>query len=326
MSVTQAIIHRLTRSSHDKSYSLSDAPLDNTELANRMLSEIKPLFVRRASKRYGCFSDEGTTFKGLVVNWLGDTLNLTAFSQKVIEYLAIALEEQEVESEGYWLFALDEQESGPLFWLVQLRQFEGMVIDEDNRPDHCEQVDFAKTGFCASLNLEQINQPGEKKYLTLSFGFGERPMQKLMLDFLGFTDTVDTTADTERFMALVEDYSREMPEETGRRYQKEVAEYCVEQAKQGEAVNYHALAEELESDTPTALDSFIEARDPQLKESFIPDRASLKRYIRYSGRSRDVSISFSNESLGKNVTFDPDSDTLTLSELPASLIRQLKGE
>jgi nucleoid-associated protein len=326
MSVTQAIIHRLTRSSNEKSYSLSDTPLASTELANRLLSEIKPLFVRRASKRYGCFSDEAGTFKGLVVNWLGETLNLTTFSQKAIEYLAIALEEQDVESDGLWLFAVDEQEAGRLLWLVQLRQLDGFVIDPDNRPDHCEYIDFAKTGVCASLNLEQVNQPGEKKYLTVSFGFGERPMQKLMLDYLSFTDTVDTIADTERFMALVEDYSREMPEETGRRYQKEVAEYCIEQAKQGEAVSYRELSGEIESSAPTGLDRFIEARDPELKEAFIPDRTSLKRYIRYSGRSRDVSISFSNESLGKNVTFDPDSNTLTLSELPASLVRQLKGE
>lgn len=326
MSVSQAIIHRLTRESGDKSYSLSDKPLELTDTESRLLSEIKPLFVRRASKRYGCFSNEADVFKGLVVNWLGDTLNLVSFSQKTIEYLAIALEEQDVESDGYWLFAVDEQEAGRILWLAQLRQREGIRVDGDNRPDDCEYIDFSKLGFCASLNLDQVHQPGEQKFLTISFGFGERPMQKLMMDFLSFTDTVDTTADTERFMSLVEDYSRDMPEDTGKRYQKEVAEYCIEQVKNGEAVNYRELSGEVESQAPTGLDRYIEERDPELKEAFIPDRSSLKKYIRYSGRSRDVSISFSNESLGKNITFDPNAGTLTLSELPAALIKQLKGE
>ncbi|GGB79020.1 hypothetical protein GCM10011352_00820 [Marinobacterium zhoushanense] len=327
MSVSQAIIHRLTRESGDKSYSLSDKPLEVSDNAASLLSEIKPLFARRASKRYGCFTDEGAgVFKGLVVNWLGDTLNLVSFSQKAIEYLAIALEEQDVESDGYWLFAVDEQEAGRILWLAQLRQFDGLAINGDNRPQPSEYLDFSKMGFCASLNLDQVNQPGEKKYLTVSFGFGDRPMQGLMLDFVCFTDTVNTTEDTERFMAIVDDYSRDMPEENAKRYRKEVAEYCMEQGKNGETVNYRELSGEIESQAPTGLDRYIEERAPEIKESFIPDRNSLKRYIRYSGRSRDVSISFSNESLGKNITFNPNNNTLTLSELPAALVKQLKGE
>ncbi|MBS97324.1 MAG: hypothetical protein CMI01_01425 [Oceanospirillaceae bacterium] len=326
MSVSQAIIHRLTRESGDKSFSLSDKPLELSETESRLLSEIKPLFVRRASKRYGCFANEAGVFKGLVVNWLGDTLNLVSFSQKAIEYLAIALEEQDVESDGYWLFAVDEQEAGPVLWLAQLRQRDGIRVDADNKPDDCEYIDFTKLGFCATINLDQVHQPDEHKFLTISFGFGERPMQKLMMDFLSFTDTVNTTADTERFMSLVEDYSKEMPEETGRRYQKEVAEYCIEQVKNGDSVNYRELSGEIESQAPTGLDQFIETRDPELKDTFIPDRSSLKKYIRYSGRSRDVSISFSNESLGKNIRFDPDTGSLTLTELPAALVKQLRGE
>ncbi len=326
MPVTEAIAHRLTRTANDKSFQLRDQPLTDTELSTRLLGQIKPLFTRRASKRYGCFADESTVFKGLFKNWLGETLSLAAFSQKSIEYLAIQLEEQDVESDGHWLFAVEQQESGRYLWLAQLQQKAGLRLTDDADLDSTDYIDFAKIGFCACFDLEQHQQPEQRKYLTLSFGFGDRGAQATLLDFIGFTDTVDTSADTERFMTLVRDYASEMPEDAGKRYQKEVAEFCIDMGKAGAAVNYHELAREVESVAETSLDSYIAAQDPELKEEFIPDQSSLKKYIRYTGRSREVSISFSNESLGRSVTFDPATETLTLSDLPATLIKQLKGE
>jgi nucleoid-associated protein len=117
-----------------------------------------------------------------------------------------------------------------------------------------------------------------------------------------------------------------MPEDNAKRYQKEVAEFCMEQSREGAAVNYRELSGTVDSVAEVSLDDFIAERAPELQEEFIPDRSSLKKYIRYTGRTKEVSISFSNESLGKSITFDPSTDTLTLKELPAALIKQLKGE
>ncbi|MFT7697360.1 MAG: nucleoid-associated protein, partial [Reinekea sp.] len=59
---------------------------------------------------------------------------------------------------------------------------------------------------------------------------------------------------------------------------------------------------------------------------FIPDRKSLKKYLRYTGKSKEVSISFSNDILGKNVNFNPENESLTITNLPAALLKQLKEE
>lgn len=73
------------------------------------------------------------------------------------------------------------------------------------------------------------------------------------------------------------------------------------------------------------LVSFMESREPEAKREFIPNRASLKKFQRYTGKTKEVSISFSNEILGRNVNFDPSSETLTISNLPANLLKQLKS-
>ncbi len=326
MPATAAIAHRLTRRTGDQSFSLRESPFDRESLNNRMLAEIKPLFTRRASKRYGCFADQATVFKGLLVNWRDQTLSFTQFTAKVIENLAMLMEQEDLETDGHWLFIEEELEASHRLWIALLKQKDGLLLNTDNDLQDTGYIDFAKTGLCACIDLHDIDNPDGKRYLTLSFGFGDRPLQQHLMDFFGFTDTVDTQADTERFMEIVNDYSESMPEENAKRYQKEVAEFCMEQSKEGAAVNYHELAGSVDSVADVSLDDFIAERAPEMKEEFIPDRSSLKKYIRYTGRTKEVSISFSNESLGKSITFDPSSETLTLKDLPSALVKQLKGE
>lgn len=326
MPATAAIAHRLTRRTGDQSFSLRETPFDREGLNNRMLAEIKPLFTRRASKRYGCFAEEATVFKGLLVNWRDQTLSFTQFTAKVIENLAMLMEQEDLETDGHWLFIEEELEASHRLWIALLKQKDGLLLNADNDLQDTGYIDFAKTGLCACIDLHDIDNPDGKRYLTLSFGFGDRPLQQHLMDFFGFTDTVDTQADTERFMELVSDYSEAMPEDTAKRYQKEVAEFCMEQSKEGSAVNYHELSGNVDSVAEVSLDDFIAERAPEMKEEFIPDRSSLKKYIRYTGRTKEVSISFSNESLGKSITFDPSTETLTLKDLPSALVKQLKGE
>ncbi|MBA4502441.1 nucleoid-associated protein [Marinobacterium marinum] len=326
MPATAAIAHRLTRRTGDQSYNLREALFDREGLNNRLLAEIKPLFTRRASKRYGCFADEATVFKGLLLNWRDQTLSFTQFSAKVIEHLAMLMEQEDLETDGHWLFIEEELEAAHRLWVAHLKQKDGLLLNTDNDLQETGYIDFAKTGLCACIDLHEIDNPDGKRYLTLSFGFGDRPLQQPLMGFFGFTDTVDTQADTERFMEVVSDYAEAMPEDNAKRYQKEVAEFCMEQSKEGAAVNYRELAGNVDSVAEVSLDDFIAERAPELKEEFIPDRSSLKKYIRYTGRTKEVSISFSNESLGKSITFDPATETLTLKDLPSALIKQLKGE
>lgn len=320
----QAIAHRLTRRTGEQSYSLSETPIESALLASRLVSEVKPLFARRATKRYGRFADEASNFKGLLLNWLDNGQGFAQFSARALEQLAMLIEEQDLETDGHWLFALEELEHTRHLWIVNLKQRAGLSINADNAVSETDYIDFSKTGLCARLDLNDIQRPERQRYLTLSFGFGDRQMQGALFDYFGFFDTVDTQADTERFMQAVDQYSADMPEENAKRFQKEVAQFCMEQSAQGEAVNYRELSAEVDSVASQSFDQFVQESAPELQEEFIPDRSSLKKYIRYTGRTKEVSISFSNESLGKSISFDEQAETLTLRELPSTLIKQLK--
>ena len=63
-----------------------------------------------------------------------------------------------------------------------------------------------------------------------------------------------------------------------------------------------------------------------MKSEFIPDRKSLKNYIRFSGKNKDVTLSFAATALGGDIQFDASSDSLVIKNLPSRLLKQLKKQ
>ena len=326
LSLNHLIVHQLTRLDAKTDLHLQDEALTVDDAALTLVAEVKSSFAGRASKRYGGFSEQAGHFKALTGQWLRDGITFKTWSQQLMERLALALENEGVESDGYWLFADEQLESGRQVWFFQLRHKHGLSVTHDLNLSDSRLIDYGRLGFGACLNVTEWEQEAPGQYLTVSFGFGDKALQDALLNFVDFVATIDTSADTEAFMAVVDAFSVQLPADKGQNYRKKAAEFCIEQDKMGEPVSYRVLSEELQADADASFSQFIEQEQPSLKESFIPDRKSLKKYIRYSGRSKDVSISFSNINLGKDVQFDADNERLIIHEIPASLLKQLKGE
>lgn len=324
MPMNHMMVHQLTRIDNKTDLHLRDDELELDDPARTLLADVKSTFSGRASKRYGAFSEESGHCKALTRQWVSAGITFKTFSQQLMQHLAIALEQADVEAEGHWLFAEESLEAGGQLWFFHLKHKSGLSLTHDLLLSDSRIIDYGKLGFGACLDLSAFAEQ-DKQYLTVSFGFGEKSLQDALLDFIGFVATVDTSADTEAFMAVVDAFSTRLPADKGQNYRKKAAEFCVEQDKLGEPVSYRVLSEELQTEADASIAQFIEQEEPTLKESFIPDRKSLKRYIRYSGRSKDVSISFSNDTLGKDIQFDAEHERLIINEIPAALLQQLKG-
>ncbi|MDF1763073.1 MAG: nucleoid-associated protein, partial [Oleibacter sp.] len=63
-----------------------------------------------------------------------------------------------------------------------------------------------------------------------------------------------------------------------------------------------------------------------VKAELIPDRKQLRGFIRYSGKTKDVSLSFSANMLGEAIEFDALQKRLIIHKIPESLLKQLKGK
>jgi nucleoid-associated protein len=48
--------------------------------------------------------------------------------------------------------------------------------------------------------------------------------------------------------------------------------------------------------------------------------------LRYSGKNKEVTLSFAATALGTDISFDPAQNSLTITNLPSRLLKQLKPE
>ena len=327
MSIKHAIVHQLFRNSTTSEMQLSDQELDASSLLTDLFTGMKTAFYNRTSKQYGQFSEESGHFKALTGQWAAQSVGFVTLTQQIMKQFQLEIEQAELDFEGHWLFLVEELEQGEFFWFFHLKHRYGVSLTHDQQLSDSRLIDFSKMGFGGYVDMAALNEQAQK-YLTVSFGFGERQLQALLLDCVNFVDTINTAVDTERFMEIVKAYSETLPQEKGANYRKKAIEYCSEQGKLGETVVANeisvVLSDDVGTDTSESLIHYMDTTQPEAKREFIPDRKSLKKYQRYTGKSKEVSISFTNDSLGSAVSFDPERETLTISQLPATLLKQLK--
>ncbi|WLD57884.1 nucleoid-associated protein [Salinispirillum sp. LH 10-3-1] len=325
MPVRQFIIHQLSKDDSQTS-ALINARAEECPLephGQTLVNEIKRVQAARAGKQYGRFDPEQSGLRALVQQWRSEQLPFEGFTRRATEQLGLQLDQHNEVLAGHVVFVLESLEQTERLFIALLRETEAFALNTQLDVVDTAYLDFSHTGFIACLDLTDWADDASK-YLTVSLGRGERTVQKPLLDWLGFTDTLNKQAETEQFLHLVDAYCANLPEEESSATKEKVIEFCVEQDKAGEPVVYRELSAHVNDSAPTLFDDYLQQHQETPREELIPDRKQLRQYIRLSGKSKDVSISFASGSLGKGIQFDADNETLIIHQLPKSLLQQLR--
>ena len=83
------------------------------------------------------------------------------------------------------------------------------------------------------------------------------------------------------------------------------------------------LSFQVDQKEPTRFSQFAQERQTDPIDEIHTDRARLKRYVRFSGRDKNLSISFSSDRFGEGIVYDTDSESLIIKDIPKSLKQQL---
>lgn len=358
MPVTHFISHQIHKEAQKPSAMVTatanEAELD--DYCHLVMSQLKGILVQRASKRYGCFNPDVTRMKGLTLNWLNDQQSFVSWSKKITEQFADMMDNTELETEGYLAFMTEELADSDKLYIFHLREKSSLCFTADMQLSESRILDFSNTGFGLCIdtgelkNEQAAGKRSDEKYFTFSFGRGDKAIQKLFSDFSGFIDTLDTEQETQEFLEIVEEYAATLPGSISSETKSKVIDYCIEQDKHGESVEFKALSGQLDSSAPEKFEEFVvlkkrerrkvrplsESSDTYsaseelkhgeqvIKTELIPDRKSLKNYLRYSGKNKEVTLSFAATALGSDISFDPHNNSLTINNLPSRLLKQLK--
>jgi len=344
MPVTQFITHQINKAGAQDGakviYSDSEPPVD--DYANKVMAQLRSIFIGRAGKRYGRFNPEAPQIKALTLDWLNNKQSFLTYSQTLVKHFANHLDNSPLEIDGYIAVIAEEIADGERLYFFHIREKTNVALNSNMELTETRFIDFSNTGFAVCVNTGVLKGEEEEKYISFSYGRGEKALQNAFSEFLGFTDTINVEEETQEFLQIVNEYTSQLSEEQAVETKTKVVEYCMEQDKYGAPVEFKALSQELNEREPERFEQFVmekrqEARKNsvpdesssvavEVRSEFIPDRKSLKNYVRFSGKNKDVTLSFSASALGEDVKFNAHNGSLTLTNLPTRLLKQLQQE
>ncbi len=333
MALEQAVLIKLTRTEFSGTIELQKRQqLNATDgVIFSLFEQAKQQFNRSAAKRFGFFdsSAEHKQLIGLINNWQAESINFLSFANKSGEQLQQLLDGSETPFNAVILIAQESILGQNYLYLFWLATSEVIQSDNDLEPYKAEVIEADKVLYGFRLHLDEWQAGDSPKYLTCLTSKGNKDLGDNFKAFCNFSEGIDISQQTNEFLDIVDSFSTDLPEEQSKAVKAAVIDYCVEKDKVGSPVLVEEISEQLSQqtgqDNPKQFSEYVSSKQEAALNEIHTDRQSLKRYMRYFGRDNSLSISFSAERFGEDITYDPAASSLTINKLPKNLKVQLSG-
>lgn len=327
MSIKNCIIHSLKRTQEGGEISVKTRDAENTPEGPivSLFTQLRQSFQRSATRQYGLFDPEqgDNPLPGWLKQLESESMAFTTVTKNLTEHLKSKLEEVKEGFNAHILYVVEELLEESHLYIFWVNHAEAQFVDSDLDVDHLEYVEATKMNYVLKLDFNQWKVENWQQYISVITSRGSKDIGHAFLQFTGFVSSVNLQQQTDEFLTIVDEYAQTLSGEESKQYKNKIVDYCVEQDMQGNAVNINNLSEELNSKDPEHFANFVKDKQEEPKEEIYAHRNSLKKFVRFYGREKDLSISFSSDMMGENVIFDPESGELTLKMVPKSLKQQI---
>ncbi len=327
MTIQHCILHKIARNKPSGTVTLSLRPnsLKNEGPIVSLFDQLKFAFQRSTSRQYGLFNPEmgDNPIPALIQKQLDGSLGFPSFSHQVMEHFKQQLEKSSEPFSAHCLMVIEELLEQTFVYVFWINHTDAQFIDKDMEVDTLEYINPSKIQFAFKLDVSQWQVDGWDQYLSQIASRGNKELSDAFTLFSGFISSVDVKAQTDEFLSLVDQYVDQQPENETQRIKNKIVEYCIDQDMSGAPVHLDQLSNQLSEENPEAFAAYMQQQKPEGKNEIYTDRAALKKYVRFFGRDKNLSISFSSEMFGDHIVFDENSDELIFKQIPKSLKAQL---
>lgn len=327
MALTQCIIFNLERSAPGQALSVK-AGKPYSECVGPVASlfdQLKRAFQRSAQKQFGRFDDEASPpLPGWTKDYLEQKSSFESLAASVVKQLSTSLDSNDEAFAAQIMVAEEVLLEQKRLYLLWTEFTEALNVNADGEVETCRYLDGNRLPYAMKLHIDEWQLGESTKYLSILAGRGNKAISEAFKMAVGFTLGVDLEKQTKEFLRVVERYTEELPDDKRDLQKEQILDYCVAKDSIGEEVVIADLSELLSPEQPKAFSNYVEQSSQDEQDSLHLHRSSLKRYVRFSGRDKYMSISFSSRLFGDNVVFDANSGELTLKKVPKSLRNQIR--
>ena len=330
MAIKSLTIHRISRWQEDQpsEINLSDQAATITADHEGLFSQLKKVFQFKAGKFHGHFDEDYSSAP--FQSWLKEHLdNKISFEKLSLHYMTQLKELVDKTSEQYEaniLCLLEDRADGPRFYIFAIETSSGLQIDSHLSLDTVDYLNTSKMDLALRIDLDEwlSNETSTEPYLCFVRSRSKAKIGEAFTQSCGFKSTVDSAKETQTLMEVLAGYTKEVEPKQAAQLHQKAYEFYVEQQQLGEAVPLNVLSGHLDENEPTRFASFAEdTAQIDSKQSLRPDTRKLKHLVRISGKGNGLSLSFSSDLMQQTILFDEQSDTLTITDIPKSLKKQI---
>ncbi|BCE02280.1 nucleoid-associated protein [Marinicellulosiphila megalodicopiae] len=328
MTIEHAVLTEFSREESAGTLKLGEAFVQDTsnDSINELFNTFKLSYLKRSSKTYGHFAAEDHVFAQLINRFNGKQISLDDVNTEIGSMLKTFFEDTQDSFEFKLLLTHEILEDQENLYLLFLANKSVEYFDEQLNVQSIEVIDFSKLPFGLKIDLELFAK-NDTKYMSVLNTRGNKELSEAFMNFTGFVEGIDVKAQTEEFLKIVDSFSKEMPKDEVSEYRNTVVDYCMEQDSLGEEISIKEIGaqlKELPFEPSEDFSAFVARQQQKPQDHIVPHRASLKRYVRFFGRDKKMSISFDSDRFGQDIQYDEQNQSLTINELPQSLQKQIK--
>jgi len=331
MPITHVIAHHLSKEiDEDANLVLRQSELKNNSQPATLFGALQNSFNTRISRKHGSFDDE--TKPVLLANeidkFLQDESKFGAFTIKFMESVKDLLTKNNGEINAHFIFFIEAKEKQTVFYLFIVSQNEYLTFNDTLEIMPSYSIDTGSTLSGLKLSIDDWKQRPKYHYLTLVPPKGNDVLSDVLHELSGFGNKIDKAKSTKEFLENVDTFSKQIPEEKQQEFREKVITYCEEQEAKDETVHIPTLSKSLEG---IDCEKFIREmlphnpkRDDEDEQEILVDKRSLRRYVKFSGRDKDLSLTFSSNQLNSSIFYNETAETLLIQNIPKSLKKQLQ--
>ncbi|MCL6416064.1 nucleoid-associated protein YejK [Aestuariirhabdus sp. Z084] len=328
MAIEHCIVHRLDkRTDGDESILIPRTScLPVTPELEGLLADLTQSYNSKNGKAYGCFNDD-SEFSQLLKSALSNEIDFVEFSREAMKQLKTQIDQSNFATGGYLLFIQYKQALTDYLMVLMLNNTDAVTVDEQLEINSSQYLDLSRLHMAARINIgEWQNNATATRYISFLKPRNNRKVSDYFRDFIGCNETGDSKKETEQLLSTFEEYCNEEAFESdkGEELKRKAFEYCNDQAKNGESVFIKELSGYLDEEEPDHFARFVNTRDYDVVEEVQPEKSQLQQLVRYSGRAKGLSLSFNAHHLGDTVRYDSEQQTLTITNIPDNLKKQLQ--
>ena len=331
MPIRHSVIHKIDKKPDGSPAVLHLASAEPVESQARddLMQQFNESYNATPGKGWGFFHHESGAhpFSGWLDKYLAGGSDFLGFTVTAVEHLTRLMEESNLTTGGHALFCHHQQGLTEYLVIALVQETEAVTMTEELHLMTVKRLNLDHIRLAARINLsEWKSNPQSKQYISYIKGKQGRRINEYFPDFIGCQEGIDGPSETRTLLKAFSDFveSEDLPEESAREKTHTLVSYSMAQAKLGEPITLGELSELIDEDQPKNFYDFIKAKDYGLSETLPPDKKTLNKFRRFTGRAEGMSISFEAHLLGDKIKFDEAGGTLTLRGLPTQLTEQLK--